>query len=214
MNIVEVNNLSYSYDYELFSEISFNLQEKRSMAIVGESGSGKSTLLHLLSTLLKPQSGEIKLFEKDISKLNSSQIETLRRDELGIIFQAHYLFKGFSAYENLEVAAILANESIDEELIKRLKIEHVVQNRVTKLSGGQEQRVSIARVLTKKPRLILADEPTGNLDQQTALEVMTILNEYIETNSASLIVVTHDMSLANRCDAIYKIENKKFTKIK
>ncbi len=177
------------------------------MAIVGVSGSGKSTLLHILSSLLRPNSGKVELFENDIYTLNDSALVQLRRSDLGLIYQSHYLFKGFSAYENLEVASILARQSIDEHLLKRLGIENVIRQKVTELSGGQQQRVSIARVLSKKPRLIFADEPTGNLDRVTALEVMDIFEDYLRENRAGMVLVTHDESLASRCTYIYRMQN-------
>ena len=138
----------------------------------------------------------------------------MRRDNLGIIFQSHYLFKGFSAYENLEVAAMLSNEKIDKELISRLNIEKVINQKVTELSGGQQQRVSIARVLTKKPKLIFADEPTGNLDHDTAMDVMNLFNEYIQSSEAAMVLVTHDEQLAFSCSEVYRLENEQLIKVK
>ncbi len=178
-----------------------------SIAIVGVSGSGKSTLLHILSSLLKPNSGNVELFGKEIYALDDKELVKLRRNDLGMIYQSHYLFKGFSAYENLEVAALLAQQSIDPNLLKRLGIENVISQKVTELSGGQQQRVSIARVLSKKPRLIFADEPTGNLDHATALEVMGIFEDYLVEHSAAMVLVTHDESLASRCNHIYRMKN-------
>jgi putative ABC transport system ATP-binding protein len=124
-----------------------------------------------------------------------------------MIYQSHYLFKGFSAYENLEVAALLSGEVIDQFLLKRLGIDHVINQKVTELSGGQQQRVSIARVMSKKPRLIFADEPTGNLDHATALEVMEIFEDYIKEHNAGMVLVTHDEALASRCTHVYRMQN-------
>ncbi|HLD23806.1 MAG TPA: ABC transporter ATP-binding protein [Sulfuricurvum sp.] len=191
----------------MFKDISLTLKAGESIAIVGVSGSGKSTLLHILSSLLRPNSGRVELFGNDIYTLNDSALVQLRRSDLGLIYQSHYLFKGFSAYENLEVAAILARESIDTHLLERLGIEKVIRQKVTELSGGQQQRVSIARILSKKPRLIFADEPTGNLDHATALEVMDIFEDYLAKNSAGMVLVTHDESLAARCNHIFRMQN-------
>lgn len=177
------------------------------MAIVGVSGSGKSTLMHILSSMLRPNSGKVELFGEDIYRLSDAELVKLRRNDLGLIYQSHYLFKGFSAYENLEVAAILANQKIDPVLLERLGIERVISQKVTELSGGQQQRVSIARVLSKKPRLIFADEPTGNLDHATADEVMGIFEEYLERNKAGMVLVTHDEKLAGRCSHLYRMQN-------
>jgi putative ABC transport system ATP-binding protein len=214
MNLISAKNLSHSFDYELFSNLSLELQTNESIAIIGISGSGKSTLLHLLSTLLKPHGGSVELLGKDIFSMSDKELSHLRRDELGLVFQSHYLFRGFSAYENLEVAEILAQEPIDNELLKRLNIEHCIHQKVTELSGGQQQRVSIARVLTKKPTIIFADEPTGNLDKETAKEVMELFFEYIQTENAGMVLVTHDEALAHMCDRVYSLQNRELLKVK
>jgi putative ABC transport system ATP-binding protein len=214
MKLLVADNISHSFEYELFSNISLTLSSNESIAIIGESGSGKSTFLHILSTFLKPNSGSVELFGKDISKLKQKELMQIKRNKLGLIFQAHYLFKGFSAYENLEIASILSDKIVDNELLEKLDIQKVIKQKVTELSGGQQQRVSIARVLIKKPKIIFADEPTGNLDRKTAINVMNILLDYIEKNLAGMILVTHDEELAKMCKFIYKIENQKLIQIK
>jgi putative ABC transport system ATP-binding protein len=208
MSLLIAKNISHSFDYELFSNVDFSLKEKESKAILGRSGSGKSTLLHIFSTFIKPNRGEIYLFDKNIYTLNNKEIEKIRRFDLGIIFQAHYLFKGMSGMENLEIATILSNRDIDQNLIEKLEISNVINNKIGELSGGQQQRVSIARVLSKRPKIIFADEPTGNLDKETASLVMRVLLEYIEENNAGLILVTHDEFIANMCNREYKLENR------
>ena len=205
MTLLKATSLSHHFDYPLFENLSLELHAGESIAIVGVSGSGKSTLLHILSSLLKPNSGNVELFGKDIYTLDEKSLVSLRRHDLGLIYQSHYLFKGFSAYENLEVAAILAGEKIEPALLKRLGIEYVIEQKVTELSGGQQQRVSIARILSKKPRLIFADEPTGNLDHATAAEVMNLFMTYLNEYDAGLVLVTHDEGLAQRCDHIYRM---------
>ncbi len=205
MILLKATSLSHRFDYPLFNDISLELHARESIAIVGVSGSGKSTLLHILSSLLKPNSGNVELFGKDIYALDDKQLVQLRRHDLGLIYQSHYLFKGFSAYENLEVAAILAGETIDPALLVSLGIAQVIGQKVTELSGGQQQRVSIARILSKKPRLIFADEPTGNLDHATATEVMDLFMKYLISHNAGLLLVTHDEALAARCDHIYRM---------
>jgi len=214
MNLLSAKNLSHTFEYELFHSVSLELEECESIAIVGMSGSGKSTLLHILSTLLKSDSGEVKILGEDISQMSKKRLSRLKRDELGLVFQSHYLFKGFSAYENLEVSEILSQCAISKELLQRLDIEQVIEQKVTELSGGQQQRVSIARVLTKQPRLIFADEPTGNLDKETAKEVMQLFFEYLQTAKAGMVLVTHDDALAHMCDRVYKLENKELIKVK
>jgi putative ABC transport system ATP-binding protein len=205
--LIKATNLSHEFDYKLFENISLSVAPKEKVSIIGVSGSGKSTLLHILSTFLKPNSGEVYLFNKNIYTIKEKELIEIRKKEIGIIFQFHYLFNGFSAYDNLKVASLLANEEIDEDLLKRLNIYDVINQNIQTLSGGQQQRVSIARVLTKKPKIIFADEPTGNLDRTTAFEVMDILKEYCDTYNASLVMVTHDNEIANKCDTIYRLEN-------
>jgi putative ABC transport system ATP-binding protein len=207
MTLLKATSLSHAFDYPLFEDISLTLNAGELIAIVGVSGSGKSTLMHILSSLLRPLEGSVELFGEDIYHMDDKSLVKLRRNDLGMIYQSHYLFKGFSAYENLEVATLLSGETIDPVLIQRLGIEHVVHQKVTELSGGQQQRVSIARVMSKKPRLIFADEPTGNLDHATALEVMQIFNDYLREHKAGMILVTHDESLAAQCNHIYRMQN-------
>ena len=214
MNILEAVALSHTFEYPLFENISLSINAGETVAIIGESGSGKSTLLHILSSLLQPNEGSVTLLEQDVYALKSRELVKLRRDDLGLIFQSHYLFKGFSAHENLEVSSILATEPVDKALISRLGLDEVIEMKVTQLSGGQQQRISIARVLTKKPRIIFADEPTGNLDNKTSLEVMHIFEEYVVQEQAALILVTHNEEFAHRCDHVYRLENKSLTKIK
>ncbi|MBW6488566.1 ABC transporter ATP-binding protein [Sulfurimonas sp.] len=213
MNLLSAQNLSHTFDYQLFCNISLDLQEGDSIAIIGVSGSGKSTLLNILSTLLKPDEGTVSIFGEDVAKMSKKKLSQIKRDELGLVFQSHYLFKGFTCMENLEVAAILSNQEVDGELLKRLKIDETLNQKVTELSGGQQQRVSIARVLTKQPRLLFVDEPTGNLDKSTANEVMDIFFEYISKRNAGMILVTHDEDLAHRCHKVYKLTNKELVRV-
>lgn len=213
MNLLSAKNLSHTFEYQLFNDISLELNEKESIAIIGISGSGKSTLLHILSSLLIADSGSVSLFDEDVSQMSKKRLSTIKRDSLGLVFQSHYLFKGFSALENLEVAAMLSQQDIDKELLERLGIAEVIEQKVTELSGGQQQRVSIARVLTKQPRILFVDEPTGNLDKTTASEVMDIFFEYIQNSCAGMVLVTHDEELAFKCKKVYRLENKELIRI-
>ena len=212
--MIKATNLTQKFDYLLYENLNLTINQGEKIAIIGTSGSGKSTLLHNLSTFLVPDSGEIELFGKNIYSLKQKELLEIRRDKIGIIFQFHYLFNGFSAYDNLKIATILSNQEIDENLLKRLKIEEVINQNIQTLSGGQQQRVSIARVLSKKPKIIFADEPTGNLDNETAKDVIEILKEYSDENEASLVMVTHDNDIASHCDTIYKLENRILHKLK
>lgn len=214
MQLLKATNIAHTFEYPLFDDINLSLNAHESMAIIGASGSGKSTLLHILSSLLSPKSGEVELFGKDIYSLKKQELVDMRRNEIGMVFQSHYLFRGFSAYENLEVAAQLSNNEVNEDHLLSLGIKDIIHQKVTELSGGQQQRVSIARVLTKKPRLIFADEPTGNLDSETALDVMNLFTQYIRNEEAAMVLVTHEKSLAMRCDHVYKLVDMKLQKIK
>ncbi len=211
MRLLQAQNLSHTFDYPLFNDVSFDLHAKRSLAIVGVSGCGKSTLLHICSSLLKPEHGEVIYKEKSLYE--QKNLLDIRRKDFGIIFQSHYLFKGFSARENIELANILSKTHFDEGLLKKLGIEHVLSQNIGELSGGQQQRISIARVLSKKPRIIFADEPTGNLDGKTARDVMDVLFDYVAKQNASLMLVTHDRELASRCDEMYELKAQRLTKI-
>lgn len=212
MELLRADNLSFAYDYPLFENVNLSLSECESIAILGVSGCGKSTLLHSLSTLLKPKNGEIIYKNRSIYSLSNKEKLLIRRNDFGIIFQSHYLFKGFSALENIELASVLNNKKIDKNLLEKLQISNVLNQKATELSGGQQQRVSIARVLNKEPKIIFADEPTGNLDKNTSKEVMEVLFNYIKEKKAGLILVTHDENLASKCSKIYHLENRQLKK--
>ncbi len=214
MNLLKANNLSHSFDTELFSGVSLELDTKQSIAIIGLSGSGKSTLLNILSTLLTPNKGEVYLFGKDISTMNAKELEQIKRNKLGLVFQQHYLFRGFSVEENLEISAMLSGEDIDVELLKNLGVDHTLEQKVTELSGGQQQRISIARVLTKKPKILFVDEPTGNLDNITSDEVKKIFFDYIDNEEAGMVLVTHNEEFAMECDIVYRLQNKELVRVK
>jgi len=206
--LLQATNIAHAFDYPLFSNINFSIQEQESIAILGRSGSGKSTLLHIFSSFIKPNSGEVKLLKESLYTLKENKIEDIRRNKFGIIFQAHYLFKGMKAIENIEIATLLANQEIEDSLLERLEIKELMNQKIGELSGGQQQRISIARVLSKKPTLIFADEPTGNLDKETAKLVMGVLLEYIQEHNAGMILVTHDEEMAKLCNKNYKLENQ------
>ncbi len=213
MPLLQAKNISHRFDYPLFENINLEVGKKESVAIVGVSGSGKSTLLHILSTLLPPQHGDVILLGHPIYRIKDEERLRLRRMDVGIVFQSHYLFKGFTAKENIEVAALLAKSRIDEDIVKAFGIGHVLEKKVGELSGGEQQRVSVARVMTKKPKMIFADEPTGNLDEKTAKDVMDKIFEYLHRNDAGLFLVTHDRGLAKRCDRVFELKNRRLYEI-
>ncbi len=212
--LFDIKGISHNFDYPLFEDINLSLQRGESIAIIGVSGSGKSTLLNIFSSLLRPNKGEVYYNNKNIFQLSQKELLQIRRDDFGIIFQAHYLFRGFSAIENLEISKFLSGNDIDKELLKALKIDHVLTQGIGELSGGQQQRLSAARVLTKKPKIIFADEPTGNLDSTTASELMNVLFEYIKQKDAGLFIVTHEDEIAFECDKVYKLDNYKLEQLK
>lgn len=200
-------NLFFSYERSILENVSLELKAGETLSIMGVSGSGKSTLLHILSSFLKPKSGAVEILNNSIYTLSSKQLLSLRRNAIGIIFQSHYLFSGFSAQENLEVAALLSGEKIDKEILNLFGISEILSQGVGTLSGGQQQRLSIARILTKKPKIIFADEPTGNLDRETAFSVMQLLFDYVKLTQSLLVFATHDPILAKKAMYAYRLEN-------
>ncbi|GAA8027480.1 ABC transporter ATP-binding protein [Helicobacter pylori] len=213
--MIEAINISHAFEKPLYNGVNLHIKPKESLAILGVSGSGKSTLLSHLATMLKPDSGIVSLLEhQDIYALNSKKLLELRRLKVGIVFQSHYLFKGFSALENLQVASILAKQEIDHSLLEQLGIAHTLKQGVGELSGGQQQRLSIARVLSKKPKIIIADEPTGNLDTTSANQVISMLQNYITEKEGALVLATHDENLAFTCSQVYRLEKEVLIKEK
>jgi len=206
--LLEAKHLSHAFDYPLYHDVHLTLLPGETMAIQGRSGSGKSTLLHTLSGFLPPMGGTVNLLGKDLYRLNEKERDTFRRQELGIVFQAHYLFKGMTGRQNIEAAALLAGTRIDPALLEALEIDTVIDQKVGELSGGQQQRISVARVLSKQPRFIFADEPTGNLDKETARLVMEVLTNYIRERDGALFVVTHDAMIARQCDTCYRLSDQ------
>lgn len=210
--MLEAKDLSHAFEYPLFNNVNLMLNPTDSIAIIGASGSGKSTLLHNLSTFLEPQSGTVLFNNIDIYKLNQKERLKIRRDFFSVIFQQHYLLRGFSGLENINIASLLSNKELDLDLAKRFGIDGVLSQNSSTLSGGQQQRVSIVRTLTKKPKVIFADEPTGNLDKATANEVLDALLEYVTKESAAIVCVTHDESVAAKCKMVYRLENNQLHK--
>lgn len=206
--LLKAQGLAHSFDSVLYEGIDLELKEGESVAILGVSGSGKSTLINNLSTFLPPKKGEVFINGASIYEMSESEILRIRRSVVGIIFQFHYLFRGFNALENLQVASILTGKAIDKNLLESFGIAHILTQQIGELSGGQQQRLSIARVLTKKPKIIFADEPTGNLDRETTFRVMSVVFDYIKTHNAGMIIATHNVELAQSCDRIFYLQNR------
>lgn len=187
--------------------VGFGLERGEFAALVGPSGSGKSTLLNLLGLLERPTAGTIRIDGVDTSKLDERQITRFRGQTLGFVFQFHHLLPAFTALENVLLPAWSANlrpgrKDIVQavEVLEAVGLADKIDSKVTQLSGGQQQRVAIARALARRPRLVLADEPTGNLDTHSADEVFALMRSFNQQFGTTFLVVTHDPRLAGRCD--------------
>ncbi|WP_346848601.1 MULTISPECIES: ABC transporter ATP-binding protein [unclassified Clostridium] len=185
------------------------IKEGEFVAIVGPSGSGKSTLLHLLAGLDKPSAGKVFINEQDIYELSENELSRYRRQNVGFIFQAFNLIPILSAEENIKLPVLMDGKKVDEgyidEIMDVLDIKERRKHLPGELSGGQQQRVSIARALANKPSIIFADEPTGNLDSKNSKEVLQLLKSTIEKYNQTLIMITHDGSIAQMADRIITI---------
>ena len=209
-------NLKYQTGNDLIKVLNnINLETKKneSISIVGESGSGKTSLIMLIGGLEKASSGKIYFENHEITKLNEDEVSKIRRKNIGIIFQSFYLIPNYSAVENVALTLELNNlkNPYDraKELLDRFGLKNRFNNLPSQLSGGEQQRVAIARAIAMKPKLILADEPTGNLDSENSQMIADILFKYIKEESSSLIMVTHDPKLANKAKRKIKIKDGK-----
>ncbi len=193
--------------------VEFEVQEGEFLAIVGESGSGKSTMLQLLGTLEQPDEGEVRIDGELIHGLGSNREAKLRNEKIGFVYQAHHLIPELTALENVTLpllvqgmdAAQAAQRGMD--LLARLKMADRAEHVPGKLSGGEAQRVAVARSLSTRPRLLLADEPTGNLDERTAQEVFELLRFLCQEERAAVVMVTHSKSLAKACDRVLRLHD-------
>ena len=201
------------------TDISFDIETGKFAAIIGKSGSGKSTLLALLGALDRPTSGSITVNDVDITKLSDSKLTSYRRKDIGFVFQQYNLVPNLTALENvmlpMEFAGVsaAARKARAQELLVQVGLDDTKHGRrPARLSGGEQQRVAIARALANKPKLILADEPTGNLDTQTGEQVFTLLHDLTRTQNVTIITVTHDLSIAGKCDIVLTIKDGQLTK--
>lgn len=194
---------------DIFEDLNFSLDEGQKVAIMGKSGSGKSTLLSLISGIIKPDSGDIILDNISYADLKESQLNDFRATNIGFIFQNFHLVSYLDALENVmlpaKVCGIQNPKEKAEELLKSVGLSHRLNHLPSQLSGGEKQRVAIARSLIHKPKIILADEPSGNLDEETGNAVMDTLFELIDKNNTTLILVTHSKEVALRCEKIYEL---------
>lgn len=216
MTLIEVKNLNKIYgsgeaEVKALKNINLNIEQGEFVAIVGQSGSGKSTLLHLIGGVDIPSSGEVIIDGKNIYKLKEKELSILRRRKLGFIFQFFNLIPVLTAQENIEMPVLLDNEKIDKkymnELLRILGLEERKNNYPSQLSGGQQQRVSIGRALANKPSIILADEPTGNLDSKNSKEVLELLKYCAKKYNQTLILITNDINIAKSADRVITIED-------
>ena len=209
-------NLKYKTgkdNISVLNNINLITKKKETVSIVGESGSGKTSLIMLVGGLERATSGKIFFQDQDITKLNEDQVSKIRKKSIGIIFQSFYLIPNYTAVENvaltLELNKFKNPEKNAKELLDRFGLKHRLNNLPSQLSGGEQQRVAIARAIAMKPELILADEPTGNLDSENSLMISKILFNYVREEGSSLIIVTHDTKLANKTHRKIKIKDGK-----
>lgn len=217
-NIIKLQNVTKIYklgDQKVIAldNISLEIREGELVSIMGPSGSGKSTLLHIIGCLDKPTSGKVYLFGKDITKMSDSKLSYIRNKKIGFVFQQFYLINYLTALENVEIPLRISKHPNPKkrayELLKKLGLENRIYHYPNKLSGGQQQRVAIARALANNPDIILADEPTGNLDETSAKEVMNIFKSLNKNEGKTIAIITHDPRIAEQTDRIIVIRNGK-----
>ena len=209
-------NLKYQTGKDSISvlkNIDLNIKKKETVSGVGESGSGKTSLIMLIGGLEKPTSGKIIFNDQDITGLSEDEVSEIRKKNIGIIFQSFYLIPNYTAVENVALTLELNNFITPEKeakiLLDRFGLNHRFNNLPSQLSGGDKQRVAIARAIAMKPELILADEPTGNLDTENSIMIANILFKYVKEEGSSLIMVTHDSKLADKAKRKIKIKDGK-----
>ncbi|WP_428738458.1 ABC transporter ATP-binding protein [Sulfurimonas sp.] len=204
--ILEAKNITHFYGNEkALDDVSIFIKTGEFVAIVGKSGSGKSTLISILATLLKPTNANMTLLNHKSEDIKD--IDTFRKENIGFIFQFHYLINYLTVYENITLAVDKIDKNEVTELLKYLEIYELKDKYPYEISGGQRQRVAIARALVNKPKIIFADEPTGNLDSQNSDNVFKLLQKIARENGVSIVVTTHDLDLAKKADTIYEMSD-------
>ncbi len=219
MKILKIEKISKIYgkgDAEVIAlnDISFEVEEGEFIAITGPSGSGKSTLLHTIAGLEKPSSGTVYFYDKDIYKMNKKDLTILRRQKIGIIYQFYNLIPTLTVEENILLPIELDRKKVDKEklenILKFLNLENRKKHLPNELSGGQQQKVAIGRALMINPTIILADEPTGNLDTKSSSEIIQLLQKANKEYKQTIIMITHNLEIAKLADRIIHIEDGKF----
>lgn len=220
MKILEVTNLCKTYGkgdtmVKALDNVSFSVEKGEFLAIIGPSGSGKSTLLHILGGVDVPTSGSVVINQTDISNLDETALAIFRRRQIGLIYQFYNLIPILTVQENLTLPLLLDGRKLDKKqidtLVKRLGLENRLDHLPNQLSGGQQQRVSIGRALVNNPALMLADEPTGNLDSENSKEIISLLRQFNKEFNQTVIIITHDEKIANSADRVITIEDGKIT---
>ena len=213
---IQFNNVSLNYgditdEVEVLKSISFSIGSSEVVSIVGPSGSGKTSIIMLASGLENATRGSIKINGQEIVGLKEKELSEVRRKNIGIVFQSFYLIPNLTAVENvllsLEANQQYSLEKDAESLLGEFGLSHRIHHLPSELSGGEQQRVAIARALINKPKIILADEPTGNLDSANSESMIDLLFEYTKKSHTSVVMVTHDSSIAKRCDRIIEIRD-------
>ena len=221
MKILEVNHLSKIYGkgdtmVKALDDVSFTVEQGEFVAIIGPSGSGKSTLLHILGGVDTPTSGSVIIGGEDISKLNETALAVFRRRQIGLVYQFYNLIPILTVEENLTLPLLLDGRKPDKRqidaLVNRLGLSKRLTHLPNQLSGGQQQRVSIGRALINNPALMLADEPTGNLDSENSKEIISLLRQFNKELNQTVIIITHDEKIALSADRIISIEDGKITR--
>ena len=220
MKILEVTNLCKTYGkgdtmVKALDNVSFSVEKGEFLAIIGPSGSGKSTLLHILGGVDVPTSGSVVINQTDISNLDETALAIFRRRQIGLIYQFYNLIPILTVQENLTLPLLLDGRKPDKKqidtLVKRLGLENRLDHLPNQLSGGQQPRVSIGRALVNNPALMLADEPTGNLDSENSKEIISLLRQFNKEFNQTVIIITHDEKIANSADRVITIEDGKIT---